>query len=239
MNATLSKLIKSIESRLDMLERDGVTVLQLPKRASAAPLPGAESAKPAISSTSLSAKDTLIRFKSEVSQCTLCSDLASGRKNVVFGAGNAKAQLVFVGEAPGRDEDEQGLPFVGLAGQLLTKMIEAIGMKRQEVFICNVLKCRPPQNRNPMPEEIINCSPYLWRQLEMIQPKVICALGKFAAQTLLNSTMTISQLRGTVHDCRGFKLICTFHPAYLLRNPADKKKAWEDLKRVRAELGKP
>ncbi len=229
----LSKLIKSIESKFEAMRTDGVQILTLPKVGTG---PVAEKSESVQTASATSPKNILIQFKNEVSQCTKCGELASSRQNVVFGAGNAKAKLVFVGEAPGRDEDEQGLPFVGLAGQLLTKMIEAIGMSRNEVFICNVLKCRPPQNRNPMPEEIINCSPYLWRQLELIQPKMICALGKFAAQTLLNSTASISQLRGTIHDCRGFRLICTFHPAYLLRNPADKRKAWEDLKRVKAEL---
>lgn len=217
INPKLNHLIKSLESQLRSLELDGVKVLSLPPS---------------------SQKDVLIQFRNEVNQCMKCDELAKNRHSVVFGAGNAKAKLVFIGEAPGRDEDEQGLPFVGSAGQLLTKMIEAIGMSRKEVFICNVLKCHPPQNRNPNPEEIMNCSPYLWRQLDLIQPKMICALGKFAAQTLLSSTQTISQLRGTIHDCRGFKLICTFHPAYLLRNPADKRKAWEDLKRVKSELDK-
>jgi len=230
-NPKISRLIKSLESKLETLELDGAKVLSISKKTqtSLQTNPGEPASSP---------KDALIQFKNEVNQCVKCGELAKSRHSVVFGAGNAKAKLVFVGEAPGHDEDEQGLPFVGSAGQLLTKMIEAMGMSRKDVFICNVLKCRPPQNRNPNPEEIINCSPYLWRQLDLIQPKIICALGKFAAQTLLSSTQTISQLRGNVHDCRGFKLICTFHPAYLLRNPTDKRKAWDDLKKVKAELEK-
>jgi len=182
------------------------------------------------------ARTKLLELKQTVSSCTKCQELACSRKNTVFGAGNAKARLVFVGEAPGFDEDRQGLPFVGRAGQLLTKMIEAIHMEREEVFICNVLKCRPPGNRNPSPEEISNCEPYLWEQLKIIQPKLICALGKFAAQLLLKSTATISQLRGEIHERNGFKIICTFHPSYLLRSPAEKKKAWDDLKQVYREV---
>jgi len=184
------------------------------------------------------AKDSLIKLRETVVRCTKCSELAATRKSVVFGSGNANAKLVFVGEAPGHDEDIQGLPFVGRAGQLLTKMIESIGLTRQQVFICNVLKCRPPGNRNPLPNEITNCEPYLFEQLDILKPIVICALGTFAAQTLLKTNATISSLRGRFHDYRGAKLICSFHPAYLLRNPNDKRKAWEDLKMIRAELNK-
>lgn len=183
-------------------------------------------------------KEIFLSLREEVRACTLCDELAKTRTQTVFGAGHIRAGLVFVGEAPGYDEDQQGLPFVGKAGQLLTKMIEAIGMNRKEVFICNVLKCRPPQNRNPKPEEVVNCSQYLWKQLSLIQPKIICALGNFASQTLLGTTQTISKLRGSIHETKGFRIICTFHPAYLLRNPDDKGKAWEDLKRVREELSK-
>lgn len=184
-------------------------------------------------------KQHLLEMANAVRGCAKCVELAKTRTQTVFGSGNAYAKLVFVGEAPGFDEDREGYPFVGKAGQLLTKMIEAIGMTRREVFICNILKCRPPQNRNPEPDEMANCSPYLWAQLEMIQPKVVCALGKFAAQSLLQTTKPISQLRGNIHTVRGFSLICTFHPAYLLRNPSDKKLAWEDLKRVRDRVQLP
>jgi DNA polymerase len=144
---------------------------------------------------------------------------------------------MFVGEAPGRDEDLQGEPFVGRAGQLLTKIIEAIGMNRSDVYIANVLKCRPPENRNPLPEEIALCMPYLLKQIEMIQPKVLCALGTFAAQTLLNTKAPVGTLRGKFHDYKSIPMMVTYHPAYLLRNSNDKAKVWEDMKKVRDLLG--
>lgn len=172
-------------------------------------------------------------------KCTLCPELCSTRNKVVFGSGNIHAKLVFVGEAPGRDEDEQGLPFVGRAGQLLTRIIEAMGYSRKDVFICNTLKCRPPQNRQPKPEELINCQPFLKKQLELIRPKIICALGTFAAQTLLQTEDPISRLRGKFHTYEGIPLMCTYHPAYLLRNPAEKVKVWEDMKLVKQELERP
>ena len=181
-------------------------------------------------------RETLEALRKEVQRCTKCDELVMNRHSVVFGSGNMQARLVFIGEAPGAEEDRQGLPFVGPAGQLLTKMIEAIGLKREEVFIANVLKCRPPANRSPKPQEIENCEPYLVRQLMLIRPKLICALGAFAAQTILKTTVPISSLRGRVHDYNGIQVICTFHPAYLLRNPGEKRKAWEDLKRLRSLL---
>lgn len=184
-----------------------------------------------------SLKEALLELRETTHACTLCPDLAKTRKNVVFGAGNIKAKLMFVGEAPGQEEDIQGLPFVGPAGQLLTKIIESIGLTRHEVFIANVLKCRPPGNRPPQPVEISNCEPYLHRQIEFIRPRIICALGAFAAQTLLKSITPISALRGKFHDFPGgIKLMCTFHPAYLLRNPAEKRKVWEDMKMIKGEL---
>ena len=176
------------------------------------------------------------QLKKEVGSCTKC-ELCETRTNVVFGDGNPEADLMFVGEAPGRDEDAQGLPFIGRAGQLLTKIIEAIGLTREDVFIGNVLKCRPPQNRNPLPSEIIKCSPYLLAQIKFIKPKVICALGKFAAQTLLNTETPISKLRGNFHDYQGVKLMPTYHPAYLLRNSHAKKDVWEDMQLAAKELG--
>lgn len=182
-------------------------------------------------------KDILRRLREEVIHCTKCDELVRNRHSVVFGSGNPQAKLVFVGEAPGAEEDRQGLPFVGPAGQLLTKMIESIGLRREEVFIANVLKCRPPGNRPPKPHEIENCEPYLVAQLSMIRPKLICALGTFAAQTLLKTTTPISSLRGKIHDYHGTPVLCTFHPAYLLRSPAEKRKAWEDLKKLRSLLG--
>lgn len=178
----------------------------------------------------------LLNLRDKVIRCTKCDELVRNRHSVVFGSGNPKARLVFVGEAPGAEEDRQGLPFVGPAGQLLTKMIEAIGLKREEVFIANVLKCRPPGNRTPRPQEIENCEPYLVKQLALIHPDLICALGTFAAQTLLKITTPISSLRGKIHNYQGTPLLCTFHPAYLLRNPSEKRKSWEDLKKLKALL---
>jgi uracil-DNA glycosylase len=168
--------------------------------------------------------------------CSRCKLHRLGRRQVVFGVGNPNADLMFVGEAPGHDEDVQGIPFVGRAGQLLTKMIEAIQLTRDEVYIANVIKCRPPENRNPEPDEVEQCEPFLFRQVDAIQPKVIVALGKFAAQALLRTQDPISRLRGRVYDFRGAKLIPTFHPAYLLRTPSSKREAWEDLKKARAIL---
>ena len=154
----------------------------------------------------------------------------------MFGVGSIDAELMFVGEAPGADEDEQGLPFVGRAGQLLTKIIEAIDLRRTDVYICNILKCRPPGNRNPESNEIAFCEPFLLRQIASVKPKVICALGTFGAQTLLRTTEPISRLRGQFIDYRGVKLMATFHPAYLLRNPNEKRKVWEDVQKIRDYL---
>ena len=168
--------------------------------------------------------------------CRLCKLHTLGRKQVVFGVGNPKADLMFVGEAPGADEDIQGEPFVGRAGQLLTKIIEAIGMNRSDVYIANVIKCRPPGNRNPEPDEVERCEPFLFRQIDMIKPKVIVALGKFAAQSLLKTNDPITRLRGREFRFRSATLIPTFHPAYLLRNPSSKREVWEDMKKVRALL---
>jgi DNA polymerase len=171
--------------------------------------------------------------------CTRCKLHALGRRQVVFGVGNPRAKLMFVGEAPGHDEDVQGIPFVGRAGQLLTKIIEAIDLRRDDVYIANVIKCRPPENRNPEPDEVDTCEPFLFRQIDAIRPKVIVALGKFAAQALLRSKAPISALRGRVYEYRGARLVATFHPAFLLRSPAYKREAWEDMKKVRALLSDP
>jgi DNA polymerase len=165
--------------------------------------------------------------------CTRCKLHTLGRKQVVFGVGNPEADLMFVGEAPGADEDLQGEPFVGRAGQLLTKIIEAIGLRRDQVYIANVIKCRPPGNRNPEGDEVEQCEPFLFRQIDAVKPRVIVALGKFAAQSLLKSTDPITRLRGRTFTYRGATLIPTFHPAYLLRNPSSKRDVWEDMKKVR------
>jgi uracil-DNA glycosylase family 4 len=181
--------------------------------------------------------DSLERIRQDIGpNCTRCK-LHEARKNIVFGVGNPKAQLVFVGEGPGRDEDMQGEPFVGRAGKLLTQMIEAMGLRRQDVYICNVVKCRPPENRLPEKDEIATCSPYLVRQLGVIQPKVICCLGSCSAQTMLQTTQGISKFRGEWFDYHGSKLIATYHPAYLLRNPPAKSEVWKDLQKIMAALG--
>ena len=180
-------------------------------------------------------EEQLKKVCQEMANCQLCQ-LAKTRHNLVFGDGNPNAQIVFVGEAPGADEDEQGLPFVGRAGQLLTKIIEAMGIKRKEVYICNILKCRPPGNRNPLPGEIGLCEPFLKKQLQVISPQVICALGTFAAQTLLQTDIPISALRGRFHSYEGIKLMPTYHPAYLLRNPSAKKLVWEDVQMIMKEI---
>jgi uracil-DNA glycosylase family 4 len=185
-----------------------------------------------------SAMELLTAIRDDIGDCTRCKLHAQGRTQVVFGVGNPAADLMFVGEAPGADEDVQGVPFVGRAGQLLTKMIEAMGFTRDEVYIANVLKCRPPGNRNPEPDEIAMCQPFLFRQLASIEPKVVIALGAFAARTLLQTQDPISRLRGRVFDFRGAKLIPTFHPSFLLRSPGYKREAWDDLKKALALLGR-
>ena len=174
---------------------------------------------------------TLEDVKQELGDCQRCS-LGRLRTNLVFGEGNPKSGLVFVGEAPGGDEDVQGRPFVGRAGQLLTRIIEAMGLKRKDVYICNILKCRPPGNRNPKPEEINACEPFLIKQLKVIKPQVICALGTFASHTLLKTDVPITVLRGKFHAYHGIQLMPTYHPAYLLRNPGAKKQVWEDVQKI-------
>jgi uracil-DNA glycosylase len=180
--------------------------------------------------------ETLLQIREDLGECTRCK-LHKTRNKIVFGDGSAKAQLVFVGEGPGADEDAQGLPFVGRAGKLLTQMIEAMGLRRNNVYICNVVKCRPPGNRQPEPDEVQKCSPFLFRQLDVLQPKVIVCLGATAAQTLLQTNRSISHFRGQWMDFRGYKMLATYHPAYLLRNPAAKGEVWKDLQKVMAELG--
>jgi uracil-DNA glycosylase family 4 len=180
--------------------------------------------------------NSLEELRAAIGDCQRCK-LCSGRTHLVFGVGNPQAKLMFVGEGPGRDEDLQGEPFVGRAGQLLTDIItKGMGLKREDVYIANVVKCRPPENRNPEPDEVAACEPFLKKQIDLIRPDVIVALGKFAVQTLLQSKVAISRLRGNWHSYHGIKLMPTFHPAYLLRNPADKKLVWEDIKKVITEM---
>jgi len=179
---------------------------------------------------------SLEELRAAIGDCRRCK-LCSGRTNLVIGVGNPRAKLMFVGEGPGRDEDLQGEPFVGRAGQLLTDIItKGMGLKREDVYICNVVKCRPPENRNPEPDEVAACEPFLKKQIEIVRPDIIVALGKFAVQTLLQSKVPISKLRGNWSSYHGIKLMPTFHPAYLLRNPAEKKLVWEDIKKVIKEM---
>jgi uracil-DNA glycosylase len=180
--------------------------------------------------------ESLETIREELGDCTRCKLHRLGRRQIVFGVGNPNAELMFIGEAPGHDEDVQGIPFVGRAGQLLTKIIEAIELKREDVYIANVIKCRPPENRNPEPDEVACCEPFLFRQVQAIKPRVIVALGTFAAQALLRTNDPISRLRGKVFYYGTARLIPTFHPAYLLRSPERKREVWEDMKKVRALL---
>lgn len=209
----LKELLGQVREHLQLQRELGLDYLRVPEGK-------AEAKKPAL---------TLEHVREVLGDCTRCR-LHKGRKHIVFGVGNPQADLVFVGEGPGADEDEQGEPFVGRAGQLLTRMIEAMGLTREETYICNIIKCRPPANRAPEPDEIASCEPFLIGQLKAIQPKLICALGSVAAQTLLKTKEPISRLHGRFLSYQGTPLLPTFHPAYLLRNPHEKKTAWEDLK---------
>jgi uracil-DNA glycosylase family 4 len=212
-------------------------------RRRAEPAPAVDTAagpEPEAAGAGESSAASLTALRGEIGDCTRCALHALGRRQVVFGTGSPEADLMFVGEAPGADEDIKGEPFVGRAGQLLTKIIEAIELKREDVYIANVIKCRPPGNRNPEPDEVATCSPFLLRQIAIVKPRVIVALGTFAAQMLLGTDAPISRLRGRVHDYRdGITLVPTFHPAYLLRSPDKKRDVWEDMKIVRALLAEP
>lgn len=241
----LSSLLSSVKARVEMEKGFGVDAFIVTRQNKAVNSALNSSAKPILTETFVATASPggqtplnkeqiqlLENLKNEAAGCQKCS-LSKTRTNLVFGVGNCMAELMFVGEAPGRDEDLQGEPFVGRAGQLLTKIIEAIGMKRTDVYIANVLKCRPPGNRNPLPEEIVLCMPYLIKQIDIIKPKILCALGTFAAQTLLNTKAPVGTLRGRFHEYQGIPMMVTYHPAYLLRNPNDKAKVWEDMKKVR------
>jgi DNA polymerase len=209
-----------------------------PPDAAAPARPPAPPVMPSATDNSTSLVDAAGRLRlirDDIGECTRCK-LHAGRTNLVFGVGNPEARLMFIGEGPGADEDEQGEPFVGRAGQLLTQIIAAMGFTREQVYIANVVKCRPPGNRNPEPDEIAQCGPFLQRQIEAIAPTVIVALGKFAAQTLLQTETPISRLRGRFHSIRGVDVMPTFHPSYLLRNPAAKREVWEDMKIVMKRL---
>ena len=223
----LREIARGLREQLDAQLRLGVDALPRPPEvAGAPPAPAVPLGMPAFTS--------LEEVRAHLGDCTRCK-LHTGRKTIVFGVGNPKADLVFVGEGPGADEDAQGEPFVGRAGQLLTQIIEAIQLRWEDVYICNIIKCRPPGNRNPEPDEIAACEPLLKAQLAAIQPKLICALGTFAAHTLLRTKEPISRLRGRFFTYEGIPLLPTFHPAYLLRNPHEKRTVWEDMKLLQKE----
>jgi uracil-DNA glycosylase family 4 len=239
----LATLVTSFRRHLQRRQRAGLDYLApgvTPEAASAMdaqeiPLTSMEGELFAGSSATERAKN-LEELRAAIGDCQRCK-LCSGRTHLVFGVGNPQAKLMFVGEGPGRDEDLQGEPFVGRAGQLLTDIItKGMGLLRADVYIANVVKCRPPENRNPEPDEVAACEPFLKKQIDLIRPQIIVGLGKFAVQTLLQSKVPISRLRGNWHSYHGIKLMPTFHPAYLLRNPADKKLVWEDIKQVMKEL---
>jgi DNA polymerase len=227
MNPKVHDLIADLKDYLEYLRGMGIETI---------PVSGT---KATVLSSTLSSLPTnvltLEEIRRELGECHRCK-LHHTRRTLVFGEGNAKATLMFVGEGPGYDEDVQGKPFVGKAGQLLTKIIQSIHLQREEVYITNIVKCRPPQNRNPEPDEIDHCNPFLLKQIDAIQPQIICALGTFAAQTLLKTDTKITALRGRFYEFKGIKIIPTYHPAYLLRNPERKREVWEDMKRISEQL---
>ena len=232
--SSLSIASPSVNPEESTLPKAAVSSLSAPTIAAAKlPVPAGSSL---FDATTRIPGETLLTIREELGECTRCK-LHKTRNKIVFGDGSSTARLVFIGEGPGADEDKQGLPFVGRAGKLLTQMIEAMGLQRSDVYICNVVKCRPPENRQPEKDEVAACSPFLFRQLDVLQPRVIVCLGSTAAQTLLQTNRGISQFRGDWLDFRGFKMIATYHPAYLLRNPAAKSEVWKDLQKVMAELG--
>jgi uracil-DNA glycosylase len=238
----LATLVVSLRRLLQREQRLGIRFVARPAVDSMMPAamesdkPAANAPRPISSQPDRGNVTNLQELRDDIGDCRRCK-LHSGRTHVVFGIGNPTARLMFVGEGPGRDEDLKGEPFVGRAGQLLTDIItKGMGLRREDVYIANVVKCRPPQNRNPEPDEVASCEPFLKKQIELIRPEIIVALGKFAVQTLLQSKVPITRLRGNWHTYMGIKLMPTFHPAYLLRNPADKKLVWEDIKKVMKEM---
>jgi len=233
MRKELKDVVKSLKNYMNMEEASGMTETSLKGLVAPSKSVGTQATQgEAIYEDKTS---ILTQLDEEVKICKDC-DLCSTRRNTVFGEGNINASLVFVGEAPGMEEDIQGRPFVGAAGQLLNKMIQAIGLKREDVYIANCLKCRPPKNRTPLPSELIACRNHLTQQINTIKPSIICCLGRPASQNLLMSELSIGKLRGKFYDYNGIKLMPTFHPAYLLRTPADKRLAWEDFKKIRDAL---
>jgi DNA polymerase len=232
----LDKLSDYFKAQKDLFGSEVILNHKLTDNLTEKKLP-AEKAEPTIEPTAAENLGQLKSFYNEIKGCMKCP-LGATRTHFVFGVGSAKADLMLIGEAPGRDEDLKGIPFVGRAGQLLTLMLQSIGLKREEVFIANVLKCRPPNNRDPQPDEIEKCEPYLLKQIDMIDPKLIVALGRFASASLLRTKSALGTLREEVHMYNQLPLIVTYHPAALLRNPQLKKQAWEDLKRISEYLKK-
>ena len=224
----------------DFYRRENPPAIEVSAEERAIPVKKIPAPQPPIGSfvSPASRAEALLAIRQEIGDCTRCA-LSVGRNKIVFGDGDANARLMFVGEGPGADEDAQGIPFVGRAGQLLNNMIVATGLTRAQVYIANIVKCRPPQNRTPEPAEANTCSPFLFQQIDVIRPDVIVALGSTAATYLLGVKSSLGGLRGRVHACRNTKLIVTYHPAFLLRDPAQKKEAWLDLKLAMAELGLP
>ncbi len=229
MNPKVREIIADLKSYLEYLKGIGIEALPFFEMKVVDQL-----SKPSLNRPTV---ETLEEIRRELGKCSRCK-LHRTRRTLVFGEGNEKAKLMFVGEGPGYDEDVQGRPFVGKAGQLLSKIIQSIHLPREEVYITNIIKCRPPQNRNPEPDEIECCNPFLLKQINAIQPQIICALGTFAAQTLLKTDTKITALRGKFFDFAGIKVIPTYHPAYLLRNPDRKKEVWEDMKMISEWLNK-
>lgn len=241
-------IARQVQGHLQSLQEAGVEWLPLAKPEGEPASPRVAAAAPAtlfaeaVPTASLEdRRKSLQMLAQEVAKCCQCSELVATRTQTVFGDGTAGVELCFVGEAPGADEDAQGLPFVGAAGQLLNKIIAACGFKREEVYICNILKCRPPGNRTPLPNEAANCRSFLERQIDLVAPKFICALGGCAAQNLLNTSVPIGKLRGRFHEFRGIPVLVTYHPAYLLphRSPEKKRDVWEDMKILLARMGRP
>jgi len=236
MNHAASGVSKALVQRLRALQQAGVQ--QLPRTTSTVPktTPENHSTYPTVTTPVLAGG--LEGLATEVAACTLCHELATTRTQTVFGVGNPRAELCFLGEAPGADEDRQGEPFVGRAGKLLTDIIQkGMKLRREDVYILNILKCRPPGNRNPAGDEVAHCRPFFERQLEIIQPKFICCLGSVAAQNLLETNVSVGRLRGKLHDWQGHQVLVTYHPAYLLRNPAAKKDTWEDIQLLMEAMG--
>jgi DNA polymerase len=246
-SSEMSERIRTFRSKKAQREERDRAAAEARARAEAAPPPRGVSAKGGesmfggehLTDTALEPAERLAAMEEMVARCTRCDQLVANRTKTVFGDGPADAELVFVGEAPGADEDVQGVPFVGRAGKLLDKIIAAMGMDRSEVYICNVLKCRPPGNRNPMPGEAASCWPFLREQLEVIKPKLIITLGAPATKRLMGTEESIGRMRGAVHDYFGTPLVATYHPAYLLRSPREKAKVWEDMKMALKVLGRP